>query len=88
MSCFFLPLTYVLVASALLSSAVEFQPCPILGPRFPVPSGLSSDKIIQEALKNTTKTFDDLVANGGSEAHGPISSNTTSFSIGVSYPVL
>lgn len=87
MSPFSLPLSYVLLASALLSSALEFSPCPILGPRFPVPSGLSSDKIIQEALKNTTKTFDDLVADGGSAAHGPISSNTTSFSIGVSCPV-
>ena len=46
-------------------------------------TGLSSDKIIQEAMNNTTKTFDDLVASGGSDEHGPVASNTTSFSVGL-----
>ncbi|KAK5049464.1 hypothetical protein LTR84_004393 [Exophiala bonariae] len=37
-------------------------------------------------MENTTKIFDDLVATGGSDEHGPISSNTTTFSIGLFSP--
>lgn len=37
-------------------------------------------------MENTTKTFDDLVRSGGGEEHGPIESNTTSFSIGLFSP--
>jgi hypothetical protein len=69
------------LATIPMSSAQSFQPCPIIGPRFPVPSGLSADPIILEAMKNTTKVFDDLVATGGGEAHGDIAPNSTSFSI-------
>ncbi|KAJ9614513.1 hypothetical protein H2200_002650 [Cladophialophora chaetospira] len=54
----------------------------VTGPRFPVPSGLSSDKVIQSVLNEITTTFDEIVATGNS-SHGPIASNTTSFSIGV-----
>lgn len=86
MCLFFRLISYVLLAFPVLSTASDFQPCPILGPRFPVPSGLSTDKIIQEAMENTTKTFNDLVASGGSDEHGPIASNTTSFSIGLFSP--
>lgn len=79
-------LSHALAVSVLLSTALGFKPCPILGPRFPVPSGLSSDKIVREAMENITKTFDDLVNSGGGEEHGPIESNTTSFSIGLFSP--
>lgn len=64
------------------SRSQSFQPCPILGPRFPLPSGLSSDSIVQSALKNATSTLDELVSTSNS-TYGTISSNTTSFSIGL-----
>jgi hypothetical protein len=61
---------------------VSFRPCPILGPRFPLPSGLATDEVVLEGLKNLTATFDEIIASGDS-SHGPIASNTTSFSISV-----
>lgn len=61
-------------------SLAAFQPCPILGPRFPIPTSLSTDPIIKSALVNLTAELDNIVATGESE-HGPTTPNTTSFSI-------
>lgn len=45
-----------------------------------MPSGLALDNVVQAALEETTTTFDDIVATGNS-SYGPITTNTTSFSI-------
>jgi hypothetical protein len=66
-------------------SGVSFRPCPILGPRFPLPSGLTTDGVVLASLKNMTATFDEIIASGES-SHGPIASNATSFSISVFSP--
>lgn len=75
--------SFILLLFHLCSShSQSFQPCPILGPRFPLPSGLASDNIVQSALKNVTATLDGLVSTSNS-TYGTITSNTTSFSIGL-----
>ncbi|EXJ79009.1 hypothetical protein A1O3_08510 [Capronia epimyces CBS 606.96] len=78
-----LQISFILLLSLVPTSRSQsFQPCPILGPRFPLPTGLASDSIVQSALKNATATLDELVSTSNS-TYGTISSNTTSFSIGL-----
>jgi hypothetical protein len=78
-----------LASNAVLGNAqdheISFRPCPILGHRFPLPSGLATDRVVLAGLKNVTATFDEIIASGDS-SHGPIASNATSFSISVFSP--
>ena len=77
------PTLWVLIAFPLLlqtAFAQSFQPCPILGPRFPRPSDLANDDVIRSALQNTTTAFDEIVATGNS-TYGTTTPDTTSFSI-------
>ncbi|KAK7189868.1 hypothetical protein DPSP01_008420 [Paraphaeosphaeria sporulosa] len=61
------------------SQDVPFSPCPLLGPRFPIPTNLSESPIFQSGLEHLTQVFDDYVTNLNG-TFGPIST-TTSFSI-------
>lgn len=62
--------------------ALLFQPCPLLGPVFPVPTSLSTSPIMAAAFKNLTSILDSLVRTDDSSAHGSVAANETSFSIG------
>ncbi|KAJ4356512.1 uncharacterized protein N0V89_004546 [Didymosphaeria variabile] len=68
-----------LVTKHVYAEDVPFSPCPLLGPRFPIPTQLSASPILQSGLKNLTDAFDDYVTslNG---TFGPTSSST-SFSV-------
>ncbi|KAL1606527.1 hypothetical protein SLS60_003932 [Paraconiothyrium brasiliense] len=68
-----------LVTKHVYAQDVPFSPCPLLGPRFPIPTQLSASPIFQSGLKNLTNAFDDYVANLNG-TFGPTSSST-SFSV-------
>lgn len=61
--------------------AQSYQPCPILGPRFPIPSSLPSSSIVQSAIKKLTATFDDINGTGNSSEFGTTTPDTTTFSV-------
>ncbi|KAK3214141.1 hypothetical protein GRF29_28g2121326 [Pseudopithomyces chartarum] len=80
----FKPLSLLTLATSIFTSHahtqdIPFSPCPLLGPRFPIPTHLSTSKIIQSGLQNLTSAFDNYVTtlNG---TFGPTSA-TTSFSV-------
>jgi CubicO group peptidase (beta-lactamase class C family) len=58
---------------------IPFSPCPILGPRFPIPTTLTTSPIFQSGVRNLTQTLDAYVANLNG-TFGPIFPST-SFSI-------
>lgn len=58
---------------------VPFSPCPLLGPRFPIPNEFTTSPIIQSGLKNLTRALDEYVSSSNG-TFGPTSPNT-SFSI-------
>ncbi|KAF2736427.1 beta-lactamase/transpeptidase-like protein [Polyplosphaeria fusca] len=59
---------------------VPFSPCPLLGPRFPIPDTLSTSPVIQEGLQNLTDALDQYIL-AGDGTFGEIFPNTTSFSL-------
>jgi hypothetical protein len=59
----------------------SYQPCPLLGPRFPLPTGLSSSKAVQAALANLTASLDALSI--GDSGGFSTTTNTTTFSVGL-----
>lgn len=59
-----------------------FQPCPLLGPVFPLPTSLANSPIMAAAFKNLTSILDLLVRTDNSTLHGVVAANETSFSIG------
>jgi hypothetical protein len=63
-------------------AAADFSPCPLLGPRYPIPAykTISSSPIVQEALANLTATLDGMNAAANS-SHGPTTPNITTYSI-------
>lgn len=60
-----------------------YQPCPPLGPRFPLPAHLSSSKVLQGALTNLTVAFDAMAVNSDSNDFTSTTPNTTSFSVAI-----
>ena len=76
-SLYFLGAALLLLVKPTLSA---FQPCPLLGPRFPAPTSLITSPIIQSALDDLEAEFNHTVSTGES-SHGPTTPNTTSFSI-------
>lgn len=70
---------YYTCFSSLLSTALSFTPCPLFGPAYPPFVLNTNDTNIVKALKNLTKSFDDLTTTFDGD-NGPISPNTT-FSI-------
>jgi CubicO group peptidase (beta-lactamase class C family) len=57
--------------------------CPLLGPAFPVPTGLVSNEHFQEAAKNVEAALNTTLATGMTPNNGPGPFNQTSFSIGI-----
>lgn len=69
----------VLATSLVAATAASYSPCPLIGNYFPAPS---RDLIDQANLSSKFETaFSDLVKNSGHPDFGPISANTTSFSV-------
>ena len=66
---------FTLVAAA----QVAYSPCPLIGNYFPAPSRSSIIDAKLPAAFGTT--FSDLVQHSGHPVYGPISANTTSFSV-------
>lgn len=61
-------------------AADDFQPCPLLGPRFPIPSSVAESATVQKALRELESKLDSGVATSNT-SNGPIFPNTTSFGI-------
>ena len=79
----FLLFSWWLLLAAFLSltrANDSYQPCPLLGPRFPVPTAIATSQTMNIALRNLTEAFDEIVSSGNS-SFGEISPNTTSFSV-------
>ena len=74
-------LTSLLLFLLVCSSLAYFLPCPLLGPRFPIPKDLVSSPMIQEALKNLTAAYQETIDAGNSTEFGPTTPNTTTFSV-------
>lgn len=70
----------VLSLVAFSKAQETFSACPLLGPRFPISQKTASSPIIQAGAKNLTDTLDAYLAAADGE-FGPITPNTTSFSI-------
>jgi hypothetical protein len=77
------PLT--LVALGLLSTVASaqrslYQPCPLLGPFFPAPLIDSTSPTLNKVAQSLNKLLDDYIVAGDGQ-FGPITPNTTSFSL-------
>jgi CubicO group peptidase (beta-lactamase class C family) len=59
---------------------IPFTPCPLLGPRFPIPKYTSESAIVREGTQNLTDALNSYVAAGDGD-FGSITPNITSFSI-------
>ncbi|PGH05521.1 hypothetical protein GX51_02859 [Blastomyces parvus] len=73
-------LIFALLSLSSLIHSAAFTPCPILGPSFPYPKLSLQSELLQSALADLTKQYDDMVKTGNS-SHGTITPETTSFSI-------
>ena len=62
------------------------SPCPLLGPRFPIPTSLSASPAIRKGLTGLVEELDKSIATSNTSENGPISPNTTSFSIALFSP--
>jgi len=60
---------------------IPFQACAPIGAYYPPPTIDKSSESFKKLTLQFTKTFDDLIKNGGSDKYGPITPNTTSFSV-------
>ncbi|KAM5350135.1 hypothetical protein ACJ41O_006640 [Fusarium nematophilum] len=74
---------YHAVAAQENENNIPFSACPLIGAYYPPPSFPKSSEAFAQLGSKLTKTFDDLILNGGSEDYGPISPNTTSFSVAI-----
>ncbi|PNP83992.1 hypothetical protein FNYG_02680 [Fusarium nygamai] len=64
-----------------INNDIPFQACAPIGAYYPPPTIDKSSEPFKELNSHLTKSFDDLVKNGGSDKYGPITPNTTSFSV-------
>ncbi|KAH6887495.1 beta-lactamase/transpeptidase-like protein [Thelonectria olida] len=60
---------------------ISFSPCPLIGAYYPPPTISKSSEAFTQLESRFTQAFDDLIQNGGSDDYGPITPNTTSFSV-------
>ncbi|KAF4959261.1 hypothetical protein FSARC_10777 [Fusarium sarcochroum] len=60
---------------------IPFQGCGLIGAYYPAPTVDKSSDAFKKIIAQFTKKFDDLIKNGGDETYGPITANTTSFSV-------
>jgi CubicO group peptidase (beta-lactamase class C family) len=58
----------------------SFSPCPLLGPRFPIPKTTAYSPIVQNGTRSLTNMLDAYLSSADGE-FGPITPTTTSFSI-------
>ncbi|KAL1642897.1 hypothetical protein SLS58_005138 [Diplodia intermedia] len=73
--------TLFLLNSVIITpTAQSFQPCPLLGPFFPAARIDPSSAVLQDSLSSFTELLDKYVQAGDGD-FGPITPNTTSFSI-------
>jgi Beta-lactamase len=73
----------VLALLAVASAETTREPCPVLGPSFPKPSTLSTDKAFQAGVKAFDTAMEQSLRNGSTLKEIPIPFNTTTFSIGM-----
>ncbi|KAF4442547.1 hypothetical protein F53441_11708 [Fusarium austroafricanum] len=62
-------------------NGIPFEACAPLGAYYPPPTIDKNSEPFKKVIDKFTKSFDDLIENGGSPKYGPISINTTSFSV-------
>ncbi|KAM0430002.1 hypothetical protein ACHAPT_006008 [Fusarium lateritium] len=62
---------------------IPFSACALIGAYYPPPTIDRSSKPFVQFESKFTEAFDDLIKNGGSDDYGPISANTTSFSVAI-----
>ncbi|EEU35573.1 uncharacterized protein NECHADRAFT_52335 [Fusarium vanettenii 77-13-4] len=60
---------------------IPFSACPLIGAYYPPLTIDKSSKTFAQLQARFTGVFNDLIKNGGSDDYGPISANTTSFSV-------
>lgn len=72
-------LPFLLITTETHAQRSLYKPCPLLGPSFPAPTISSSSP---PALDQFTQHLEAYLANG-TGTFGPITPNTTSFSIGI-----
>lgn len=71
---------FLLLLSTVSPAASQFAPCPLLGPAYPKVRNLANNDVIKSALEDLTSLFDEAVKTGNT-SFGPITPDTTSFSI-------
>lgn len=59
----------------------SYVPCPILGPRYPLPSRVPESPLVEAALKYLTAALEKLTEEGGSSGYTATTPNTTSYSL-------
>jgi hypothetical protein len=64
-----------------INNDIPFQACAPIGAYYPPPTIDKSSDLFKKLISQFTKSFDDLIKNGGSDKYGPITPNTTSFSV-------
>ncbi|KAK7923723.1 beta-lactamase family protein [Apiospora marii] len=60
---------------------IPFSACPLIGSYYPPPTFSRSSEPFKKLSADFAKSFDQLIEKGGSDDYGPISPNTTSFSV-------
>ncbi|WZH45563.1 beta-lactamase/transpeptidase-like protein [Fusarium acuminatum] len=71
----------VLAQKECIDNDIPFFGCAPLGAYYPPPTISKTSKPFKSLISQFTKTFEDLIKNGGSEKYGEIAPNTTSFSV-------
>ncbi|KAF9775716.1 hypothetical protein IL306_006176 [Fusarium sp. DS 682] len=64
-----------------INNDIPFQACAPIGAYYPPPTIDKSSESFKSLISQFTKSFDDLIKNSGSDKYGPITPNTTSFSV-------
>ncbi|KAK3375795.1 beta-lactamase/transpeptidase-like protein [Lasiosphaeria ovina] len=71
----------MLISHAAAADQLAYQPCPLLRAYYPVPTLDPVSDAIKYFADNLTETLDTLVRTGTHPIYGPITPNTTSFSV-------
>ncbi|KAF5551241.1 hypothetical protein FMEXI_3358 [Fusarium mexicanum] len=66
-----------------INNDIPFQACAPIGAYYPPPTIDRSSETFKKLTSQFTKNFDDLTKNGSSDKYGPITPNTTSFSVAI-----
>ncbi|KAK8043754.1 beta-lactamase/transpeptidase-like protein [Apiospora phragmitis] len=63
------------------SNDIPYSACPLIGTYYPPPTFSRSSEPFKNLSSEFTETFNQLIEKGGSDVYGPITANTTSFSV-------